>query len=558
MRLYRPKSVVSKYYAILFSLPHWRVLAGFIIGILCLIVLFMGEASKPFILYFFSAVIVLYVYSRLTPGTVFWKFKRILGLALTSLLYVLIYTKLLGDWVAAVAASASLISVVVLGLDGTRLWRYSVPIALATLPLSIGWLVGGLKKVTLVNALLATVLISLTDFIIYKIINRRGIDGYGAGDIGTLFLKNWLDKDKSIETFFEEVGSPRDVELAVLKSGETILIHTSLHYGPFSNVGSSLLPEELERVFAGKYSIVVFHGFGSHDRDVVSGREASKLTQLIISGALSEGEELMYHGSFAVSGPSSWRVVGLVFDKLLLLLISRPVLGIDDLPYSFSLKYSRIALEKLGSKLLLVETHNWERPGPPDTKGLDEALTRAVEEAAIVKRSNPTPVLVRSLTIKVNSPGVVNGVARLVEFKGEDGRSPVLLVFFRGNNMAPGSRDEVIKALSGEFNGLIEVLTNDEHIETGVRAHITYVPVHITEEALSSLKEGLKRLIEKPYSRGLRLTTFRLKLKLLNNVAYELEYLLKKSYLETTLLLIAYVFLVSPILARLLLTLLVA
>jgi putative membrane protein len=121
--------------------------------------------------------------------------------------------------------------------------------------------------------------------------------------------------------------------------------------------------------------------------------------------------------------------------------------------------------------------------------------------------------------------------------------------------MAPGSRDELIKALSGEFNGLIEVLTNDEHTETGVRAHITYVPVHITEGALSSLKEGLKRLLEKPYSRGLRLVTLRLKLKLLNNVAYELEYLLKKSYLETTLLLVAYVFLVSPVLAKLLLTL---
>ncbi len=555
MRLYRPKSVVSKYYAILFSLPHWRVLAGLIIGILCLIVLFMGEASKPFILYFFSAIIALYVYSRLTPGTVFWKLKRILGLALTALLYVLIYAQLLGDWVPAVAASASLISVVVLGLDGTRFWRYSVPIAAATLPLSIVGLIGGLKKVTLANALSAAVLISFTDFIIYKIINRRRIDRYGAGEIGTLFLKNWLDKDKAIETFFEEVGSPRDVEIAVLKSGETILIHTSLHYGPFSNVGSSLLPEELERIFAEKYNIVVFHGFGSHDRDVVSGREMSRLTQLISSDAFSKGEELMYHGSFTISGPSNWRVLGLVFDKLLILLVSRPVLGIDDLPYSFSLKYSQIALERLGSKLLLVETHNWESSGHPDTRGLDEALARAIEEAVIVKRSNPTPVLTRSLTIKVNSPGVVNGVARLVELKGEDGRSPVLIVFFRGNNMAPGSRDELIKALSGEFNGLIEVLTNDEHTETGVRAHITYVPVHITEGALSSLKEGLKRLLEKPYSRGLRFVTLRLKLKLLNNVAYELEYLLKKSYLETTLLLVAYVFLVSPVLAKLLLTL---
>ncbi|MGC9182085.1 DUF2070 family protein [Thermogladius sp.] len=555
MKLYRPKSVVSKYYTVLFSLPHWKVLAAVIVVFLVAIVLLMGQGSLPFLTYFAVSLLVLYVYSRLSKGTVFWKPKRVLGLSLTALIYVLIYAWLLGSWVVAAVASASLLSVVVLSLDGTKLVRYSIPVVISSIPVPLYTVLTTLKKGLIAYALVGAVVVAALDYVVYRVINRRKIGGYGAADIGTLFLRNWLDRDKSIEEFFESVGSPRDVDLAVLRSGDTLLVYTSLHYGPFSNVGSSLLPEELERTFSENYNVIVFHGFGSHDRDVVSTRELAKLRPHLVKLVNEEGESLLYHGAFEITTSDKWRVLGLVFDKLLLLMVSRPHVGIDDLPYSFNLKLKDLVLRRMNSNLLLVESHNWERAGRVDTSGLGDALAKAVEAAWETRKRDPTWPMVRSISVNVKAPGVVKGVARIVEIRGSDGRDPVLMVFFRGNNMAPGSRDRLLNALEGEYNGLVEVLTNDEHSETGVRAHITYIPVHLTDEAILRLKDGVKRLVSKPFSRGLYMATSTVKLRLLNNAAYELVYLLKKSYLEATVLLLLYVFFLSPLLSRILFTL---
>ncbi|WP_440059811.1 DUF2070 family protein [Thermogladius sp. 4427co] len=557
MKLYKPRSSVSRYYTVLFSLPHWRLLAGVIILLLATVILLMGSSSEPYITYFTVVLALLYIYSRLYGKTVFWKTKRILGLSLTALIYVLLYGFILGDWRASVVASASLLSVVILGLDGTSLWRYSIPVAGSTLSIVLYEFIHGVKKVSLIAYSLAgSILVSLVDYVIYKYINRRKVGGVGSADIGTLFMKNWLDKDSSIESFFNSVASERETELVVLKSGSTILLSTNLHYGPFSNIGGSLLPELVESTFSRDYNMVVLHGFGGHDRDIPSREEATR-----VLGALRrlvterDSIELLYHGSFELETEKGWRIVGLVFDKLVMLFVSRPCCGTDDLPYSFYLKYSSIFESRLGSKLILVESHNREAEKKPSTEGLDEALRKSVELVEGLKKKEPVKTLVRSVTQRIVSPGVIGGVFRMIEVKGIDGRDPVLLVYFRGNNMAPGVRDSIINKLKESYSGIIEVVTNDEHTETGVRAHVTYIPVHVDIDRLGQVEEGLRKLLETTYSEGLEMSSTRITVKLLNNAAYELEYLLRKSYLETSILLVLYVFVVSPMLSKILIPL---
>ncbi|MEM1803309.1 MAG: DUF2070 domain-containing protein, partial [Desulfurococcaceae archaeon] len=123
-KVYRPRSSVSRYYLLLFNLPKWEYLAASLIAISLLIVVLFGEKSVPIILGSLFSMLVLSAYRVIYRETVFWKMKRVTGLALAVAVYSSVYTVLTKDVVVSVASSTALLSVVVMGLDGTCSARY--------------------------------------------------------------------------------------------------------------------------------------------------------------------------------------------------------------------------------------------------------------------------------------------------------------------------------------------------------------------------------------------------------------------------------------------------
>jgi putative membrane protein len=559
-KVYRPRSSVSRYYLLLFNLPKWEYLAVFLIATSLLIVVLFGEKSVPIILGSLFSMLVLSAYRVIYRETVFWKMKRVIGLALAVAVYSSVYTVLTKDVVVSVASSTALLSVVVMGLDGTCSARYLVVTAPPLLSLVVSSAYGIISREQLVLGASLTVLVALLDVAIYLFMSRRRINNYRLPDIGTLFLRNWLDRRTDIERVFEETGVYETVHPRVLEFPDFVIVYSDVHYGPFSNIGSSRLPEHISEFFTQVRGVraVALHGLGSHDRNIVSRKFVNdymrNLKETFTSGFK---EPLMYYGSFALDY-SDWSALCIVFDKLSIVFVSRPGKGIDDLPYELQEEYELKALSRGLGDFVIVDTHNWELEEGRrirEVGDLRKLLDMVLEHIDSMKKTRD-PVRVRSKIawFKSTAPGLINGEGCIFFISGE-GREEACIVYLRGNNMKPGVRNMVLEKLKSLGLRFVEVVTNDEHGETATRAHIAYIPVHDTPELLRDIEETARNLMNTNYHEDSFYWSTRMNLKLAGLTVFKLEEALKKSIRETALILLLYVF-ATPLVIATVLTLL--
>lgn len=541
MSTYKPKTSVSKYYSVLFTLPNPVFLI--VIGVIFNIVLFFLDPTYiVYTEYYATLLVVLYVYTRITDS-ILRPMKRIAGLGLFSEIYALITG--LFDWRVGLISAIAMNTAVILGIDGIRWWRYIVPMVPSLLVLLIN---SFLNSIFIVFAALVITL----NIVIYLVMGMHKIKKYRSPDIGTMYLKNYLARRNDIEEMFEDLGEDNTVKPRLLISKDTVIVYTDLHYGPFSNIGSSTLPtlitEKLAHVFG---KIIVLHGMGSHERNLVSCNRAityvEELYKCLKKRCTMSNQ--YYHGSFRLKGRDGWDILGIVFSDISLLLISRDK-GIDDLPYSLQLDYSSRA-EKLGlGDLLLIDCHNHElETKDMDIDALKELLDKSLDKIEELKEKyHPHEVWIKTYTFKTDAPGVIGG--RLTAFQIISGNDTVTIVYIPGNNMQPGLREKIktIAKTKHGIKGEIEVLTNDEHTETGTRSFTTYIPVLDTEDLLTDVEALINKLVsEKPYS-GLRYTTTYIRTRIMGRSAEELLELLKKSFPLSAALLIFYIIVVPLLL----------
>ncbi len=553
MKLYRPNTVIGKYYAMLFSLPHVWVLTVFLLILGCLIILFLRESSIPYIAYMLSIVGVIAPYSRLTLS-VFKRFKRVLGLTLITTIYALIIG-VFTSWDIGLLSSTVILVIALQGLDGTRMYRYII----ALIPFYIVvFLMHGLYGIsidTFIKYLLASITIVVLDLIIYWYLSRFKIGRYGSAELGTYYMWNWLEKRRKLDEVFESLAEDKEVNPVILRGDKYLVIYTDVHYGPFSNIGSSMLPKILhKRLASQEWSPLILHGMGSHDRDLGSSKIMREYVEYVLKLINDKGKKQLLHGVFKLKGDDNWEVTGVALSDVSLLFISRPGKGIDDLPYELQLEYNEKARKHSIGQVLLIDSHNWEKEEEFDLDKLKTLLDKALITIKNLKNRKPVEVMGRALCISCNALGVIDGDLCGLEICGENTNDSLVLIYMRGNNMAPHVRDKIIDVVKQYFpNSLVEVLTNDEHTETGTRSHITYLPVQDTEELLQSVNRLADLLVKKDYDKELYLIQGSTKYPLLGDNASKLIELLKKTYPRGTVVLLSYIFL-TPILVSLILS----
>jgi putative membrane protein len=539
--LYKPKTRVGKYYVILFSLPKWQYLTLALLFLTLLLLLTAGGSSYPLLINALLVFLYTRIYAVIYKNTVFYKIKRSLGLALAVLVYsslILFFTK---NTPLIVTSSATLTIVVILGLDGTSLLRY-IPAILPQLTTLITMAVlNYVDAVALFKWLLVLLLIVLVDVAIYAYISRRKLKNTPLPELGTLFLRNWLDRRVEIEEVFSKIGEDTVINPRIIELGDLLVIYTDVHYGPFSNIGSSKLPgllvDEFKRL---RKHVIALHGLGSHDRNIVSSEYIAKYRESLLNEYLSgDRVKLLYHGGFC-SNYYEWVLCGLVFDKLSLVFISRPHAGIDDIPYSIQFEYD-LKARRLGlGELILVDSHNWELQKPLELDKLRESLDIALERIKEIKRRPPSEILHRHVCFKARAHGLIDGDLCILCIEGVD-KERFCLIYARGNNMKPRVRDLVLEHAKALGIHLVEVITNDEHSETGIRPSITYIPVHESSEMLKAIQEKSLELLKTQPSAEAWLYVLRLNTKLMGEAAECLEELLGSSIREAAALLLSYV-----------------
>jgi len=556
---YGYSDALKKYYKVVASLPRMHVLLSALALISTVAILLKGLEGFIIVLHMLSVVLVVAVYSRVTRS-VFKRFKRVLGLALFILTYTLLVSLIASAEVGILSAVAVLI-IALQGLDGTRLYRYLVAITplYATiavllllqrlLPIPLQITTGKLAK----YALFSLVAIAF-DLAIYWYLSRFRVGSYGAADLGTFFFWNNLEKDKTLDAVFEKLSKSSVVKPIILKSDRVLLIYTDIHYGPFANLGSSLLPKILHEKFFPKGLIpVVLHGMGGHDRDLASSSILEPFANFLEKIADSVNEELLYHGCFSLKGDDYWEVKGLVFSKAVLIFVSRPIKGIDDLPYSLYVEFSELCRKRGFGDLILVDSHNWERSETFNIESLVKLLEQSLEVVEKLRERPAVRVALRAMCCECDAEGVIDGVVCALELRGVDGRDPFILVYFRGNNMAPNLRNKIIKTVKNKLGvSEVEVVTNDEHTETAIHPRVAYIPVQDSYKVHQCIDSLVRALDNQDYSVGLYMSRGEAEYPLLGENAYKLIDLLEKTFPKAAALISSYI-LTAPIIAAMLL-----
>ncbi len=538
-----PYSLFSKYYRFLVSLPSSSIGVMYIIILNALVYIINRQSFIIFSSYTVAMVAIFSIYGYFFSRC-FKKFKRIIFLiALTESLAILIgiYNDLAG------LVSSTMFPILIFsGIDGTSISRYSVAILPAFLILLIfyGFSMG----------LLLLLIPVLLDYLIYSIMGFHRINGYKAPMLGTLYLQNYLDRLNGIERVFDDLSLYTVINPVIIYNKyDLVMTYTDIHYGPFSNIGSSMFPSELTTRLSNLFkNIVVFHGMGSHERDLPSRRLSLRLIDEIFSALIDNEkyseEKLMYHGYIRLIR-DEWDLFILVFDKLAVIFLSNKY-GIDDPPYSIQLEYRDLAKRMLGIDLIIIDCHNHEQQRPLNISKLREALKDAlVEIKNIIQEKQPSIPHVRCVTEKINSPGIVGGKVTLVELSKENNIDRVLLLYVPGNNMEPGLRNKLRKFIS-EKAGIdierIEVFTNDEHTETGIYSKIMYLPVISSKNLFDGIEKSINKIIVQDYNHGLFIKKFYTSTKILSYYYRRLVDLLRKSFKLSSTLIILYL-LITPI-----------
>lgn len=543
MDIYKPKAIVSRYYTILFTLPNWQVLATILLIAGLIVILSMGERSSLLVLNSLLVFITLRMYSWIYKHSVFHKAKRSIGMSLATLVYSSIFALITGKNLVAIVSSVTMLTVVIMGLDGTSLMRSIIPLTPVCTTLFVAYFLNYYSKSEIVVSLLFVFILVFIDLLIYLYLSRRRIKQYSLPDLGTMFLRNWLDKKTDIEEVFDQVGEIHSVCPRIIELGDLALVYTDVHYGPFSNIGSSRLPILLTDAFKKTRfkSVLTLHGLGSHDRNIASSNQTNKYVEELVKSLISNnGNCLLYKGAFSIRN-DEWQLLSIVFDKLSIIIISRPRKGIDDLPYDIQLEYGLKAHNRGLGSIVILDSHNWELQEEPDLNSLRELLDQALNKIEEYMNKEPVEVLHKHKCFESRAPGLVNGYGCIICLSGE-GKQEVCILYLRGNNMKPGARDSLLKSMEPLGAPYMEVLTNDEHSETGTRAHIAYIPVHDSHNLLRDIENISMELKKVEYSRGARLYSYRLDLKLMGSSVDLIKKQLGPSLRESSILLLLYVF----------------
>jgi len=320
-------------------------------------------------------------------------------------------------------------------------------------------------------------------------VNRVGLQSLGVPSIGMFkaFLANWTeDLENPLEEVLESLSEERAVKVSMIgfKAGgrmKATIVVPGVHPGPFKNVGSSPIPNLIQKLLEEKLSCVVAvpHGISGHELDLSSQRQNGKVLNRILEA--SEFKAFHPYATPFLSLRRDNATVGCqVFGDCALLTLTLAPQTMEDLPAELDDTIIQEAKRKGLDWAIAIDAHN-SLQGSFDS----ERAVADMKEAAV-------SALKKAVTLKQSSFEVGAAKTVLKEFGVREGMGPggvsVLITSVRnqktafviidGNNMVSGLREKILSSLEelGIENG--EIMTTDTHtVNAAVMADRGYHPV---------------------------------------------------------------------------------
>ncbi|MGA2386031.1 MAG: DUF2070 family protein [Candidatus Bathyarchaeia archaeon] len=381
------------------------------------------------------------------------------------------------------AAIVTLRIIVFVATSDAEVWRRGLAVllqpTLCLIPLLFFW--AGLSGAAPVQVLPFIVLSPVIALIVgllffYPIVQLGKSISISSIPLFKAFIADWVSgANAPLEKFFEDLGENADIKVDVLKFESTkpkaAIILSHVHPGPFSNIGSSLLPSLMKHEFQKVYACEACTPLGilGHERDLASQAQNHKIISQVVasanfkSSADSASPRVKATEGFATASCQ-------IFGDTAFISFTLAPKTTEDLPQELGRFVSEEA-EKYGLKnAIVVNTHN-SLTEVVDTEvhldALRTAASRCLQKAVAQPRSRfkvgAASVYPQEFSLKdgMGSGGIT---AIAVEVQGQK----TVYVVIDGNNMISGLREKVLAALASAGFGEGEVFTTDTHAVSAI------------------------------------------------------------------------------------------
>ncbi len=321
------------------------------------------------------------------------------------------------------------------------------------------------------------------------------------------FLLNWVIKQNApLEAHLETMGEDADINVSLLKLAaakpQAAIIVPLVHPGPFSNIGSSLLPSMLKHDFEAQYGCSACTPLGilGHELDLASQTQNRRIVTEVLSKANFQATQAQA-SAFTRETDGAAIASCQIFGDTALLSFSLAPNTTEDLPQELGRMVEEEA-KKLGlNHAIVVNAHNC-LTDVDDTKLHIAELERAAKKCLQTVAAQPKkPFKVGSASVfpdftQKQGMGTGGVTAIAVEVDGQK----TVYVVIDGNNMVPHFRERILGELKPLGFSEGEVFTTDTHAVSGiVTGKQGYHPVGeaIDHDALiRSIKEVAQKALQ--------------------------------------------------------------
>ena len=334
-------------------------------------------------------------------------------------------------------------------------------------------MVFGLVLASLVGLTFAFALV-----ICVEVYGRKAL-GFSPTRMFRAFLADWLEaKNDDLESYLTELGVESEIDVSAFAfraqqsaKMKAIFLVSNFHPGPFTNVGSSVLPFLFERIVEEKYGAIglVPHGASGHELNLVSQAQNAK----VINWALSSIENAAYKKEATPVLRSTNPIAtatSQVFDGCALVTMTTAPDDMEDIPSEIGNQIVKLGQQTF-SHVALIDAHNCLTGPitmtPEKLTSLQEAALATLQISA-QRQTHRFKVGVAKRT--TNAFGLQDGIGpggvKTLVIETEGQRFAYVLV--DGNNMIKGLREQLLdKVKKLGFNDA-EVMTTDTHMVNGV------------------------------------------------------------------------------------------
>ncbi|MFH1447717.1 MAG: DUF2070 family protein [Candidatus Micrarchaeota archaeon] len=294
----------------------------------------------------------------------------------------------------------------------------------------------------------------------------------------SLFMAQWMNKTKELESMFESVGEEIETVVNIMafkkKNGRDCLFVTPcVHFGPFGNLGGSEYPYLIAKQLGEEMNadVFVFHGTATHDFNPVATDELESL----LAGCRTALEKMKYkdaRGSIIIEKVKTCKATCIIANDNCFIGLTRAPRTTEDMEFALGMSIRYLAISMKMKDAVVVDSHNAET-GEITRVYMGDPISfeymDAVKHALGKKRRYETMKLGVCLKDMVGLADGSLGKGGLKTAVFRVGGDLFSIVLFDANGVVPGFRRRIIDAVRETGIKDCEVYTTDTHCVNAVR-----------------------------------------------------------------------------------------